>query len=183
MNLALFALVVALTITLLDPSVAAVDPVQFQNIMLAEGYGCRTAKYTPSCDNITSMTYPRCTYLASSIDMAPKVEHCVFHPSGLNLTTCFIFSKGVQKEDFNYLLEQTLFFKNIFGFRSTTGNENSARGWAKGFIWTKAFTYYTYYAVSIAAGSHATLNTTLPPMPLIWPANRTSTLTPIKAAC
>ncbi|KAG0055572.1 hypothetical protein BGZ83_008183 [Gryganskiella cystojenkinii] len=172
-----FAAIAALATTLFAVLATAADPVLFQKMWRADGFGCHNNDFAPNCMNNTGVATGNCTYLTFNTDNAsiPTVEHCLFHTSGLNMTTCFNFGSVVLKDDINYLLGLIL-TNDTFGFRSPKGTGYASRGWAKGWIYNKERTYGTYYALSIASGQHDSLNTTLPLTPLSWPANETASL-------
>ncbi|KAG0055573.1 hypothetical protein BGZ83_008184 [Gryganskiella cystojenkinii] len=157
---------------ILAPLIAAyvppLQPANFQNIMRSTG--CTNGQFHGTCQSSRGIMTANCAYVLFTSDLQPNKEHCIYHQSDLNVTTCFIFSNVVLMADANYLIQQIL-WKDIFGLfeRLTFGVVNWA--WTQGYIWSNDNAYGTYYGVSINGGEQRTLGTTLPSLPMTWPTN------------
>ena len=143
---------------LLGAATAVYDPILFENVLLYKG--CNNGDYFGGCLNSAGIDVTGCIHWYFTQSPQPLKETCIYHSSGLNLTTCFIYSSSVLLQDANYLVEQVL-WDDIFGLRGFRGVGIVSRAWATGYIWSKDKTYSTHYSVSIKQGQWETLHTTI----------------------
>ncbi|GJJ75472.1 hypothetical protein EMPS_07830 [Entomortierella parvispora] len=133
------------------PSQKSLTPIWFHEFYLYEG--CHTDQYhSPECSG-------SCPLWTFTINIPWLREFCVYHTGALDTTSCVIFGGAVNPQDVNYFLEQ-IFHRNLFNFKSKKGISTWA--WAQGWVVAPDKSYINF-GVSIQAGNHQTLGTTLGP--------------------
>ncbi|KAG0055565.1 hypothetical protein BGZ83_008176 [Gryganskiella cystojenkinii] len=170
---------VALAIALfLTPTHSATDfgfdpftPAKFQNIMRSQG--CNNGLYHLKCKpgSIDSVGFKGCEYFWIKVDLPANTEYCIYHDSGLDVTTCFIFSNTVQAQDFMYFIYR-IFYDDIFNFYEGGGLGIASKAWVQGWIWNDDKSYGTYYGVYLQMSPWKTLGAQLPDTSSFkWPEN------------